>query len=59
MDLNKRKSQIREKVLAKHDKATKIGYLKGIGLFDANALLEMEESQINELVDSAMQVKGF
>ena len=57
--LKRRKAEIRNAVLSKHDKATKIKYLEGMGLFEENVLNEMDEKQITELVNTAMQVKGF
>ena len=40
-------------------KESKINYLKNIGLFNEGSLREMDEKQINELVQSAVEVKGF
>lgn len=57
--MENRKAKIRKEVLAKHNKATKIRYLEGVGMFNSQALKEMDEKEITELVDSAMQVKGF
>ena len=59
MTNDKLKAKIRKEVLSKHNKETKINYLKGMNLFNDEALREMDIEQINELVDNAMQVKGF
>jgi hypothetical protein len=41
------------------NKETKIVYLLQIGLFKEDVLKEMDENQLNELVETATEIKGF
>jgi len=49
----------KNKLIQKMNKDTKVNYLRNIGLFNENTLREMDADQINELVASALEVKGF
>ena len=59
MDIEKRKAQIRAEILKKYKRSQKEDYLLGIGIFKASAISEMKIEQINELMESALKVKGF
>jgi len=59
MDIEKRKAKIRAEILKKYNRSKKEDYLLGIGIFKKSALAEMEIKQINELMETALKVKGF
>jgi len=49
----------KEKLIKTMKRESKINYLKNIGLFNEGALREMDADQLNELVQSAVEVKGY
>jgi len=59
MDIEKRKAEIRAEILKKYNRSKKEDYLLGIGIFKKSALAEMKIKQINELMETALKVKGF
>lgn len=54
------KVQKDNRFLVKHiDRETKENYLKRIGLYKEEAIEEMSDNQLNELVEVALEVKGY
>ncbi len=52
-------TKIKQSVIQTADRTTKINYLKGIGLFKLDSLNGMSETELNGLVLSAVEVKGY
>lgn len=48
-----------EKFVQKTDRQTKEEYLGKVGLFKEEAIKEMPDEQLNELVVTGLRVKGF
>lgn len=45
--------------IQKVDRETKEDYLMKVGLFHKEAIKEMSDTQLNELIEQAVKVKGF
>ena len=46
-------------LIKKVDRKTKENYLKKVGLFKEEAIKEMSDTQLNELVVEAVKIKGY
>jgi hypothetical protein len=55
----KRKAKLLSTFIQEVDRKTKENYLMKVGLFKEKAVKEMSDTQLNELVEVAVKIKGF
>jgi len=48
-----------EQILKALKRSVKINYLKGMNLFKEDQLKEMDNAEINNLIKTALEVKGY
>lgn len=54
-----RKTKELSKFVQEIDRPTKENYLRKVGIFKEEAIKEMSDRQLSELVEEAVKIKGF